>query len=179
MVFTSDRIQKGTIMSRRRAAAAFSVLCCCLALVSAPCAAAEAAVKGRVADLAWMTGSWIGAFGEQTLEESWVEPKNGTIGCLVRLTQGDATNMLEFILIEDVDDTVVFRVRQWFPGFVPRRPEPQVMTLTEFGDRRVSFSGSGDVDFRTLAYSRPAEDQFHIDAETMSGERLQLKLRRR
>lgn len=142
-------------------------------------AAAEAGVEGRVADLAWMTGSWVGPFGDRTLEEHWLQPANDSIACLVRITGGGATEMLELIVIEQADDSLVFRVRQWLPGYVPRRPEPQVMALTAIGENRVSFSGSGDVDFRTLTYSRPQPDQFHIDAVTMTGETLRLRLRAR
>ncbi len=142
-------------------------------------AAAEGVVKGRVADLAWMTGSWVGPFGDQTLEEHWVQPANGTIACLVRISGDDTTDMLELIVIEDAGDSLVFRVRQWFPGFVPRKPEAQVMELQEIGENQVSFSGSGDVDFRTLTYSRPNPDEFHIDAETMAGDALHLRLHAR
>ena len=134
-------------------------------------------MKARVADLAWMTGSWMGAYGEQTLEETWTPPANGTIACLVRLSGNGATGMVELILIEDVEDSIVFRVRQFILGLVELGAQPQVMTLNEIGERRVSFSGTGEVIFRTLTYSRPAADRFTIDAETMAGDRLQLDLR--
>ncbi|MEQ8860837.1 MAG: DUF6265 family protein [Pseudomonadales bacterium] len=130
-----------------------------------------------MADLAWMAGSWVGPFGERTLEERWLQPAHDSIACLVRITGNGTTEMLELILIEQADGTLVFRVRQWFPGFIPRRPEPQVMALTAIGENRVSFSGTGDVDFSSLTYSRPKPDEFHIDAVTMAGEALQLRLR--
>ena len=133
-------------------------------------------MKGRVADLAWMTGSWVGAYGEQTLEETWIPPTDGTIACLVRLTGQGATGMVELILIEEVEDSLIFRVRQFLPGLVARSPEAQVMQLAEIGERRVGFTGTGDVIFRKLTYSRPVADRFTIDAETMAGDALQLHL---
>lgn len=132
----------------------------------------------RVGDLAWMTGSWTGPFGEQTLEENWSVPAGGTIACLVRITGGGQTSMVELILIEEVDDSLLFRVRQWLPGFVPRRPEPQIMTLAQISDRRVSFDGTGDSDFVHLTYSRPSQDVFQIDVEPREGEPFQIRLRK-
>ena len=147
------------------------------AMALASTGVAEMRKAPSVADLAWMTGSWIGPFGEQTLEENWSQPAGGTIACLVRITANDQTNMVELILIEEVDDSLLFRVRQWLPGFVPRRPEPQIMTLDQLSDRSVSFDGTGDSDFEHLTYSRPSEDVFQIDVVPRQGEPFQIKLR--
>ena len=148
-----------------------------IALFVASSGLAEVADEPGVADLAWMTGSWIGPFGEQMLEENWNQPSAGTIACLVRITADGQTNMMELILIEEVDNSLLFRVRQWLPGYVPRRPEPQIMTLAEIADRRVSFDGTGDSDFLRLTYSRPTEDTFQIDVEPRQGDQFQILLR--
>jgi len=87
--------------------------------------------------------------------------------------------MVELILIEDAEDSIVFRVRQFFPGLVPRSPEAQLMQLAEIGDRRVSFTATGDAIFRRLTYSRPATDQFVVDAETPAGDKIHVTLRPR
>jgi hypothetical protein len=136
-------------------------------------------VPGRVADLSWMVGYWTGPFGEQTLEEHWMHPVSDTVTGSVRLTRDGVTEMVEFILIEQVGDSLVFRVQQWFPGLRPRHEQPQIMTLKEIGHRRVVFESAGGFDFRTLGYSRPAADRFLIDVETITGERLQIELRPR
>ncbi len=146
-------------------------------LLAAASGLAEVADEPRVADLAWMTGSWIGPFGEQMLEETWSQPFAGTITCMVRITGNGQTNMMELILIEEVDGSLLFRVRQWLPGYVPRRPEPQIMTLAEIADRRVSFDGSGDSDFLRLTYSRPTDETFQIDVEPRQGDHFQILLR--
>ena len=133
-------------------------------------------MAATVADLAWMTGSWAGPLGEQTLEENWIAPVGGTIASVIRFTGDGATSMIELIVIEEEQGSLVLRVRQWFPGFVPRTPEPQVMALAELGDRRVSFAATGSGDFKTLTYSRPSEDSFNIDVETKDGEKFQVNL---
>ena len=147
--------------------------------LSAPAAIAAEAVRATVADLAWMSGSWAGPFGEQILEENWIRPAGGTIASVVRFTGGGATSMIELIIIEESEGSLVLRVRQWFPGFVPRAPEPQIMALAEIGERRVSFKATGAGDFNTLGYSRPSADVFNIDVETKAGEKFQLNLKPR
>ena len=156
----------------------FLNLAALLALLVTSSASAEAPAAPKVSDLAWMAGSWIGPFGEQTLEETWSRPAGGSIACMVRITSAGQTDMIELILIEEADESLVFRVRQWLPGYVPRRPEPQVMTLADIGDRRIRFDGVGDSDFKHLTYSRPSEDVFQIDVEPRQGEPFQVRLNR-
>jgi hypothetical protein len=139
---------------------------------------AEKVENPRVSDLAWMTGSWAGSFGEQMLEELWNEPSSGSIACVVRITGDGKTHMIELILIEEIDGSLLFRVRQWLPGFLPRRPEPQIMTLAQMMDRRVTFDGTGDSDFKRLTYSRPSEETFQIDVEPRQGEDFRVILHR-
>ena len=133
-------------------------------------------VPGRVSDLTWMAGYWTGPFGEETLEEHWMHPSNDTVIGTVRLTNGGATRMMEFIVIEQVEDSLLFRVNQWLPGLTPLHAEPQIMTLKAIGDRSIAFESSGGFVFKSLAYSRPADDRFVIDAEFATGEQLQLEL---
>ncbi|MCC5870800.1 MAG: hypothetical protein JJU22_00230 [Gammaproteobacteria bacterium] len=133
-------------------------------------------VPGRVADLGWMAGYWKGPFGEDTLEEHWMHPSDDTVVGSVRVTRDGVTRIKEFIVIEQAGDTLLFRVSQFQPGMKPIHDEPPIMTLTEIGDRRVAFESAGGFVFRTLAYSRPEEDRFVIEAELATGEPLQLKL---
>jgi hypothetical protein len=138
---------------------------------------AMSAEPGRVSDLAWMTGSWKGPMGEQTLEENWTRPAAGTITSVIRITDGDQTNLVELILIEEEGDSLVFRVRQWLPGYVPRSAEPQTMLLTEIGERRARFEAPDPGELRSLTYSRPSTDSFNIDVETKEGVKFQINLK--
>ena len=150
---------------------------CLVGLLLTVGAAADARIPGRIADLAWMTGSWAGPVGPgQTLEEHWIEPTGGSIAALVRSTRNGATGMVELIVVEEEDDTLVLRVQQWDPGFRPRTPAAQTMVLAELGDRSVRFQGTDDAPIRSLAYSRPTPEAFHIDIETATGQTFQIKL---
>ena len=140
-----------------------------------------AAERPTVADLAWMTGSWTGSLGDSglTLEENWILPIDGSIASLVRVTGTGSTSMVELIVVEEEDDTLMLRVQQWDPGFAPRTPGPQTMALRELGGNGVSFEATGEAGFRTLTYSRPAPDTFVIEVEVAPGEVERIELRAR
>ncbi len=171
---TVDELSYGTDRMSKK-----SLLGALLAFVSALIwssfvAAGESA---SVADLAWMTGTWAGPLGEQTLEENWTQPLGGSITSLVRFTGNGKTGMIEMIVIEEEEESLVFRVRQWSPGFVPRTPEPQMMVLAEIGERRVRFEATQPGGLQSITYSRPATELFNIDVETGEGQKFQINLR--
>ena len=109
-------------------------------LVSVPALAQGPSAK--VTDLSWMTGR----YSSDGLEENWAPPRGGSIASLVRGMDGDgAMNMMEFIVVEEVGNSLVLRLKQWNPGSEPRYDGFQVMNLTVFGDTSVSFKNNGDV----------------------------------
>ncbi len=132
----------------------------------------------KVADLAWMTGTWSGAMGQGgSLEENWATPTNGSMAALVRGFSGDGTtNMIELISIEEEDDSLVLRLKQWNPGMTPRAEGFQVMKLIESKDRMVRFENTGEGGLAKLGYSRPADDKFVISIETPTGQAFDIEL---
>lgn len=136
-------------------------------------------VPGQVADLDWMVGYWAGPFGEEVLEEHWMQPSADSVVGSVRITDDGRTRMMEFIAIEQVDETLQFRVRQWLPGMAPVQDEAQLMTLKDIGDNFVEFESGGGFVFRTLRYSRPESDLFLIEAELATGGPVRIELRPR
>jgi uncharacterized protein DUF6265 len=131
----------------------------------------------KVADLAWMSGHWSGSMGPNgTLEENWIQPNAKSIASLVRGTNGEATNMIEMIVIEEENGTLMLRVQQWNPGYTPRTPSPQVMKLVESAPNKVKFESTGEGGLKTLGYSRPAPDKFVISIETAQGQKFDIPL---
>ena len=132
----------------------------------------------KVADLAWMTGTWSGGMGQGgSLEENWAVPKNGSMAALVRGFSPDGTtNMIELISIEEEDDSLVLRLKQWNPGMAPRAEGFQVMKLIESKDRMVKFENIGEDGLAKLGYSRPADDKFVISIELPNGQELDIPL---
>ena len=128
-----------------------------------------------VDDLAWMTGSWAGPAGEQTLEENWTRPLDGSIGSIVRMRGEGATSMIELIVIEEEDDSLVLRLQQWNPGFEPRSPGPQTMKLANLGDNSVSFKAIDAGGLAALTYTRSGKT-FTIEVETAEGAKFPIVL---
>ena len=139
--------------------------------------AAAEGPSAKISDLAWMSGHWSGSMGPNgTLEETWIQPTAKSIASLVRSTNADATNMIELIVIEEENGTLMLRVQQWNPGFAPRSPSPQVMKLVESSENKVKFENTGEGGMKTLGYSRPAPDKFVISIETAQGQKFDIPL---
>ena len=133
-----------------------------------------------VSDLAWMSGAWVGPAGPGvTLEENWITPTSGSIASLVRMTGDGKTSMVELIVIEEENDTLVLRIQQWDPGFSPRTPSAQTMSLAEMGQNSVSFVSASEGGISTLGYSKAEDGSFNIDVETTDGAVFQLTLKAR
>lgn len=146
------------------------------ALLALPAAAAGPAAT--VADLAWMTGSWKGAMGPGTLEENWTKPDGGSMASLVRGTGAGKTNMVELIVIEEFEGSLVLRLQQWNPGFVPRSAGPQEMRLVEIAERKVGFEATGEGGLKKLTYTRPADDTFVVSVVTAQGAAVSFELKK-
>ena len=144
-------------------------------LISAPTLAAGGPAA-KVSDLAWMTGHWEGPTGNGTLEENWTQPKSGSIGSLVRATNGDATSMIELIVIEEEEEgSLVLRLQAWNPGFEPLSEAPQEMTLVESSENKVVFEAVGEGGLKRLGYSRAA-NHFTVHVTTAQGQEFSLEL---
>ncbi|MDE0364350.1 MAG: DUF6265 family protein [Gammaproteobacteria bacterium] len=143
---------------------AFFIACPAIAGVAGESAPA------RVADLGWISGSWVGQLGDRTLEETWSEPGAGTMAALVRMTRDDTTVMVELLFIREENEELVLHVQPWNPERQPGMPGYQKLVLAELGENRARFRGTVEGEgFRTLTYSRPALGLFRIEVETQEG----------
>jgi hypothetical protein len=142
-------------------------------LVFAPLSYAD--VKGSVSDLGWMTGSWSAPLGPMTLEENWIEPIDGSIASLVRISGEGKTATIELIVIENKGETLELHIQQWDPGYKPRAPA-QTMKLIDLGENSVGFEAITPGGMKKLAYSSPAPGQFNIDIVTADDKPIQLTL---
>ncbi|MDE0006745.1 MAG: DUF6265 family protein [Gammaproteobacteria bacterium] len=136
---------------------------------------APPALAASIDDLAWMTGTWSGAVGPGVLEENWTVPRDGSIQSVVRMTGGGQTSMVELIVIEEEDDTLVLRLQQWDPGMKPRTEGPTVMKLAEMGESTIAFEVVGEGMFSTLRYTRDG-DTFTISITNLDGSSFDLPL---
>ncbi len=151
--------------SLRLALVALTLVACGTLVAHTALAAGPAA---KVSDLSWMTGSYAGNMGGGSLEENWAEPKAGSMAALVRQTAGDKTAMIELIVIEEEEGSLVLRLQQWNPGFAPRTEGPQVFKLVSSEPNKVQFEAISEGALQKLGYSL-AGDTFTISVATAQG----------
>lgn len=138
-----------------------------LALVAGTAFAAGPAAK--VADLAWMTGTWSTGMGGNTLEENWITPTNGGIAAMVRMSGAKGVSMWEVITIEEKDGSLALSIQQFGSGFEPRSPAAQKMELAEISDKHVKFKAITEGSMESLAYTRGADNSFNIEVGQKGG----------
>jgi hypothetical protein len=143
-------------------------------------AAASSSFAGppaKVADLAWMTGTWQSALGANTLEENWLHPSNGSMGSLVRMTGATGVGMWEVITIEEKDGSLLMSIQQFGKGFEARTPVAQKLELQEIDKQRVKFKAVTEGSMTSLQYSRSADNVFSIEMGRPTGAPSKLDLK--
>ena len=115
--------------------------------------ASLSAQAASVDSLSWMEGRWSGNLGPATLEETWNDPKAGTMVALVRMTTPDGVGFVELIVINEEDDTLVLRLQQFSATYEPLMPSPQRLVMSGQTDTSISFSAE-DGPMTALTYSR-------------------------
>ena len=124
----------------------------------------------EIEELSWMKGTWVGDIGTMELEETWNEPKAGSIQALVRLRDGDSMIMVELIVIDEHEDSLRLRIQQWDPGMEPRETGRQSMKLVELEEKKVTFEAEDEGPLKKLTYHLKTDSEFEITVENSSGE---------
>ena len=127
----------------------------------------SSAVYAGVDDLAWMKGRWAGNLGPATLEETWNDPKAGTMVAVVRMSSPQGVGFVELIVINEEDDTLVLRLQQFSATYEPLMPSAHKMTMTGQTETSISFAAE-EGPIKKLSYSREG-DTFTIAGEGDQG----------
>ena len=123
--------------------------------------------------LAWMTGSWKGALGPQTVEETWSSPEAGSMDAMIRLSTPQGVQMIELIVIREVQvadgrDNLVLHLRQFSPALELRnRQDMQRQAITA---RSVSFVTDGSAGIQQLSYTLVAQDHLRVEVSFANGD---------
>lgn len=130
-------------------------------------ACTSALAQQSVTDLSWMTGSWAGKLGPNTIEEIWTTPSSNSIQASVRILANDAVIVHEFIVITQENEGLVLSLQQWGPGYEQLGP-PTKMTLAEMTENSVTFDAEESASIRRLTYRRKDEQTFEIAVTTQN-----------
>ncbi len=132
------------------------LLLCLLAAALAGCRSTVDVVmntepRGDLADLVWLTGSWVTVDGDGSTEEHWTRPRGGTMLGVNRTVIRGRTVAWEYLRIDSTAQGIVYYAS---PG---GRHPPTPFPLTESGPRRATFENA-DHDFpKRLEYRRDGD----------------------
>ena len=76
--------------------------------------------------------------------------------------------MIELIVVEEVEGSLVLHLKQWNPGMEERSADFQVMDLVDIGNKTVAFKNRGEEGIQNLRYSLSG-DTFTISVGTARG----------
>lgn len=129
-----------------------------------------AAHAQRVEDLDWLSGTWVGKFGPLELEETWNQPKSGSIQALVRMLNEGEMMMVELVVIEEHEDSLRLRFQQWGPGMEPGEYGRQSMRLVDSEDQMIAFEAEDEGPLEKLSYKRTQVDELEITVVNSEGQ---------
>ena len=143
-------------------------------LISSVCGQIKESIS--VEELSWLTGNWEGPINGNTLEETWLEPRAGTIIALVRMTNEVGTDFVEIIHIKELNGTLELHLKLFDNALSPTTPKAHKFELTKIDKDYISFKGISPGAHRTLSYSRPQKDVFYIRFQPHIGNAVEIKL---
>ena len=118
----------------------------------------------KVVDLEWLAGHWSGQALGGFSEETWSEPRGGTMIGMFRLNKDGRTFVIEFVTIEDTAAGVIYRFKHFHADFRTWEEEPLTYHLVE------SDEGFARFESRQRISGKPRQ----ITYESLEGNRLQI-----
>ena len=122
--------------------------------------------------LSFMVGSWKGALGDQTVEETWSAPNMGSMDTMIRLSNADGVQMIELIVIREAqtaegENTLTLHLRQFSPTLELRTSRE--MQLKELGEQSASFVAKDSPFITQLEYKRLSSDHLRVEVTISTG----------
>jgi len=137
-------------------------------------AAQEKSSSAKVADLAWLAGTWRSDDDHGLVEEHWLPPASGGMAGVFRMARGGKVSLYEVLAIETgPDGTPVMLIRHFGPGLEPWKSEAGATpswTLTESGKGKAVFSNPAIPFPRSISYELDGKDAVvvRLDADPSS-----------
>ena len=140
-----------------------------LAAIAFPLPAADPSAAVKVADLAWLTGTWKTPVDEKNgpSEETWSTPAAGSLVGMFRLAAPGKAPLFEFLLIEDEGTGATLRFRHFRPGMSESEKAPLKLALTELTAKQLVFTNHDGAAPKQITYGRTTADSMAIDVETL------------
>lgn len=108
-------------------------------------------IEGAIADLAWLTGAWVGTRNGRSIEERWSPPLGGAMLGVSRTVREEKMVGFEYLRIVEREGSLVYIAQ---PGGEP----PTEFVLTELAEGRVVFKNPLHGFPQRIVYERTGED---------------------
>ena len=143
---------------------------------AAPAAAGPTPARAKTADLAWMSGHWIGTGLGGEIEEIWSQPAGGSLMGMFRLVAQDRAKLYEFLLVEEGERGVEFRFKHFNRGYQAwEKDGPLSFVLVDSAPGRAVFESTDpEQSPARMIYHRTSEDGLAVvveNPEAISGPR--------
>jgi len=117
----------------------------------------------RVADLAWMAGTWRGEEEGAVSEETWAKPEGDTMLGMWRLVAAGNARVLEILVLRQDEQGVTLFLRHFDGKLVAReeKDKPLALRLVASADRKAEFEGPAVAAYGgqvRIAYERASDD---------------------
>jgi hypothetical protein len=104
-----------------------------------------------IAQVAWMTGAWIGTSGAATIEERWTPPAGGSMLATARTLRADAMTAFEFLCVTERGGSLVYTA-------MPNGRTPATdFRLTSITDHSALFENPAHDFPKGIRYTRRAD----------------------
>ncbi len=132
-----------------------------------PAAGAATTAKFKLADAAFLAGTWKGPVEADRVEETWSAPDGTSILGMFRWINADGTpDMVELLTITEEETGVILRLRHFDAKLKPwdNEAEPMTFTLAETGTRRAHFRALPSIEARvaSVTYECATPDELRV-----------------
>jgi len=137
-------------------------------------------MAAAIESLKWLVGNWSGNLGPMTVEETWYPPKHGSMQMMIRLSNPDSIQMLEFIVVREVtvegEQTLMLHLRQFGEAMDLRTNQEMLLAAQSQG--AVTFVADGDAPVKQLDYTLTGDNQLKVDVTVATGDVVSAELSR-
>ena len=123
--------------------------------------------KATIADVAWITGAWVGTRGNSSIEERWGPPLGGALLGTSRTVSRGRMSAFEYLRIVERDGGLVYVAQ-------PGGGTPTEFVLTEFHDTFAVFENPRHDSPQRIVYEHPDEDELIASIGFLNGGRPRL-----
>jgi hypothetical protein len=113
------------------------------------------------AGLSWLTGTWLGHNGEDSVEEHWSALRGDTLVGMFRWVRDGRVRFYELIAIEREGDFLFLRIKHFDPGLVgwEEKDRAHEFLLVRLGNREAVFLELDQPTPRWAVYRREGENR--------------------